>query len=121
MGGYYLSREEAGGNALCISMLARRVAEAAGLDWAEAFGYYLYRRGLDGDDITILAHLDSEGRRFRPRGHAEAQLAARCQYPFQVRLTGASIAAATILRAAPPLSSRRLSSNHAAWFAYWCR
>ena len=47
--------------------------------------------------------------------------AARCQYPFQFRDTGASIALDTTMCASVPLSVRWLSSSHAAWFAYWCR
>jgi hypothetical protein len=51
--------------------------------------------------------------------YQEKYQAARCQYPFQFRLTGASIAFDTTSLANVPLSVRRLSSSHAAWFAYW--
>lgn len=44
---------------------------------------------------------------------------ARCQYPAHARLTGAAIASVTTVCAFSPLDLRRLSSSHAAWFAYW--
>ena len=61
MGGYYLSAEIEGNATLCISLLTKRTAEAAGQAWPEAFGYFLYRREADDrDNVTILAQLDSE-------------------------------------------------------------
>ena len=61
MEGYYLSGDGEGGVRLFISPLSRRTAEAAGQAWRDAAGYFLYRRGSDDpDDVTILAHLDSE-------------------------------------------------------------
>ncbi len=61
MDAYYLSADIGDDSALCIAPLTRRAAEAAGEAWANAGGYFLFKRGKrDREDIEILARLESE-------------------------------------------------------------
>lgn len=58
---FYLSRTDADGSVLNLSLLSNRRAAAAGIAPSDARGYFLYRATpCDPDSIEILARVESD-------------------------------------------------------------
>jgi hypothetical protein len=58
---FYLSRTDADGSVLGLSLLSNRRAAAAGIAPSDARGYFLYRAApCDPDSVEIIARVESD-------------------------------------------------------------